>query len=69
MKVLAHAPKENLPEIVLAFDSDEAGAGYTKTASEGLAELDIPHSIAPPYPRNCKDANELLMMELGIYGK
>lgn len=65
LQVIAHAPKENLPELVLAFDSDDAGARYTKAVSDGLKELGIPHSIAFPYPRRCKDANELLMLESG----
>jgi replicative DNA helicase len=67
LQVMAHTPKENRPYLILSFDSDEAGKGYTETATKGLKMLGIPHSIAKPYPHGCKDANELLMRGRGCH--
>ena len=68
LEVITHAPKKYRPKLVLAFDSDKAGARYTKTVSGKLKKLNIPYSIASPYPHGCKDANELLMLKGNHYG-
>lgn len=64
LQIMAHV-SNNLPNIVLALDSDEAGAQMTETISKGLKELGVPHEVAEPYPQGCKDANEYLMLERG----
>ncbi|MCL2746289.1 MAG: toprim domain-containing protein [Coriobacteriia bacterium] len=68
LEVITHAPKKYRPKLVLAFDSDEAGARYTETVSDKLKKLNIPYSIAKPYPYGCKDANEWLMLKGGSHG-
>lgn len=54
-KIIAHA--ENFEEIVLAFDNDDAGKGYTRTIAENLFEHNIPFR-AVSLPENCKDVND-----------
>jgi len=68
LQVMAHAPKRYQPKLVLALDSDEAGARHTRTVSDGLKRLDVFHQTAKPYPYGCKDANELLMLKGNHYG-
>ena len=68
LQIMAHTPKDKRPNLRLSLDSDEAGARFTETMSEGLKGLGIPHVITKPYPKGCKDANELLIMERGLCG-
>jgi len=68
LQVMAHAPKRYRPKLVLAFDSDERGAEYTKKVSSELRKLSIPYQAAKPYPYGCKDANEWLMLKGGNHG-
>lgn len=67
LQVVRQVPREALPQIVLALDSDEAGDRMTEKLSNGLMELGIAHAIKPPYPKGCKDANEYLMLVRGCH--
>lgn len=67
LQVVGQVPREALPQIVFALDSDEAGGQMTEKLSNGLMELGIAHAIKSPYPKGCKDANEYLMLVRGCH--
>lgn len=65
LQVVRQVPRERIPRLVLALDSDSAGEAMAQRLSEELEGLGVEHSIAPPYPCDCKDANEYLILERG----
>ena len=48
---------ENFEEIVLAFDSDNAGKSFSRTVAENLFERHIPFRVVS-LPEGCKDVND-----------
>ena len=62
LAVLAETPEEKRPEVVLAFDqNDAAGEKYTEQMRKGLTALGVPCGELPAFPGGAKDANDVLI--------
>ena len=60
LAVLRDTPTASRPRIVLALDSDDAGAKATGRACEGLEGLGVPYKVLP-MPKGVHDPNDWLL--------